>query len=143
MVFPTKHKAKISDRRSYPVGAELISAELSGVPQANVLQITFRDKYETLVSRGEPYSIFTVSYSGEREYYAGWCIWVWPVPRSAKHAVEEMLTVEMFPRIRDWLSRHASLHSRYGCHSIRVIFDELTVTLLLEERHTEGEAISN
>jgi hypothetical protein len=143
MVFPTKNKAKISSRRSYSVGAELISAELSGVPQSEALQIAFHDKYETLENRGEPYAIFTVSYSGERDYDAGWSITVRPVPRSAKHAVKEILTVEMFPRIRDWLPRHANLHSRYGCHSMRVIFDERAVTLLLEEHQTGGEAISN
>jgi hypothetical protein len=143
MVFPTKFKGRIPSRRSYPVGAELISAELSGVPQAEALQISFRDKYETLENRDEPYTIFRVSYSGERDYDAGWSIQVRPVPRGTKHAVKQMLTAEMFPRIRDWLSRHASLHSRHGFHSIEVIFDERAVTLLLEEHHPGGEALSN
>ena len=143
MVFATKFKGKIPSRCSYPVGAELISAELSGVPQADVLQISFHDKYETLENRSEPYGIFKVFYSGEREYDAGWNIVVRPVPRSAKHAVKEMLKTEMFPRIRDWLSRNGNQHSRYGYHSIEVIFDERAVTLLLEEHHPGGEALSN
>ena len=143
MVFPTRLKVKISSLRSYPVGAELISAQLLGVSQAKALQISFHEKYETLENRDEPYTIFSVSYSGERVSDDGWSITVWPVPRSAKRAVKQMLTTEMFPRIRDWLSRHANLRSRYGFHSIEVIFDERAVTLLLEERHSGGEALSN
>ncbi len=41
MLFPTTHKSKISSKLSYPVGAELISAELASVPQAATFGINF------------------------------------------------------------------------------------------------------
>ena len=87
MLFPTRFKATISSRLSYPVGAELITAELAGVPQAPI-EIQFYSKYERVKTRGEPYPVFEVSYSGtESPFEAGWHITVRPVPRALKHTI--------------------------------------------------------
>ena len=114
MLFPTKLRVKISSRLSYPVGAELISSELADVPQAQSLEVRFHGKYERMETRGQPYSIFTVSYAGTQSYQPGWSIEVRPVPRALKHAVKETLTSEFFPRIRKWLEDRADLNSRHG-----------------------------
>jgi len=119
--FPTRVRAKISSRLSYPVGAELISAELADVLQAESPEIWFLSKYERLKTRGEPYEILTVSYTSLELHESGWKIWVRPVPRELKHLVKEVLKAELFPRIRQWLTARAGRHSPDSCG---VIFDE-------------------
>jgi hypothetical protein len=143
MLFPTKLKAKISRRLSYPVGAELISSELADVPQAQSLEIRFQGKYERMETRGKPYSIFVVSYSGTQSYEPGWSIVVRPVPRALKHTVKEILTSELFPRIRKWLLDRADLDSRDGFDALAVVLNENCETLLkLDEWHTP-DVLSN
>jgi hypothetical protein len=142
--FPTRIKAKISSKFSYPLGAELISSELAGVPQAQSFEISFYAKYERIETRDKPYDIFTVSYSGTQSYLPGWRIQVRPVPRTLKHAVKDAMTGEFFPRIRQWLEKHSGLDSTYGGRSLAIIFDENADPFLrLEEWHTPGEALSS
>ena len=137
MLFPTKVKAKISSKLSYPLGAELISSELADVPQAQSLEISFHAKYEQIETRGKPYPIFTVAYSGTQSYPVGWSIDVRPVPRALKHRIKETFSCELFPSIRKWLGSHAALNSRHGFHALDVVLDEASKALLrLEERHT-------
>jgi hypothetical protein len=144
MLFPTRLRVKISSSLSYPVGAELISSELAGVPQAQSFEIRFYSKYERMESRGKPYSIFTVSYAGTQSYEPGWSIIVYPVPRALKHTVKKALTAEFFPRIRQWLEKNASLNGRHGAHSLSVVLDESNETLLkLKEYDSPGEALAN
>jgi hypothetical protein len=126
------------------MGAELISSELAGIPQAPSVEISFYSKYETMKTRGQPYAIFSVSYAGTQSFQPGWSIVIRPVPRALKHTVKEALTEEFFPSIRQWLHKYAGLNSRHGFHSLSVVFDERDETLLkLEERHAPGEAPSN
>jgi len=91
MPFPTRLKCKISSKLSYPLGAELISSELSDVPQAQGLEISFFSKYERMETRGEPYEILSVSYHPWETYDSGWRIEVRPVPRELKHLVKVAL----------------------------------------------------
>jgi len=141
MTFPTRVKAKISSKLSYPLGAELISSELAGVPQARILEINFHAKYERMETRGMPYSILKFSYSGPAGSYhprsIPWSIEVRPVPRALKHTVKESIVRDFFPRIRQWLEKHAGLTSTHGSHSLSVVFDGNCETLLkLQEFHS-------
>jgi hypothetical protein len=124
MPFPTRLKCKISGKLSYPVGAELISAQLADVPQAASFEISFFSKYERMKTRGEPYEILTVSYTPWEVHDSGWRIEVRPVPRELKHMVALALTTEFFPRIRQWLKAHTDPDGRYRWDSCGVIFDE-------------------
>ena len=130
MPFPTRLKCKISSKLAYPVGAELISSELSDVPQAQNLEVRFYSKYEPMETRGEPYEFLSVSYHPWENYDSGWRVEVRPVPRGLKHLVKEALTTEFFPRIRRWLKKRAGLNSRYGYYACGVIFDEKHEPLL-------------
>jgi hypothetical protein len=137
-------QVKISSRFSYPLGAELISSALEGVPQALQFSISFYPKYERLKHRGDTYEILSVGYSGTQSYQPGWNITVRPVPRHLKQTVREALKKEFLPRIRAWLEMHATLSSRYGTHSISVLLDEKDEEMLrLAEYDTPGEAFSN
>jgi hypothetical protein len=142
VLFPTRVKGRISGKLSYPVGAELISAELSEVPQAKNIQISFFNKYERIEDRGRPYSLFHVSYSGEKDYDPGWKITVHPVPRDKKRAVREMMRAQVFPQLRNWLVKYAAAYSRHGYHSFSAIFDEDAMTLRVEERNTPDDVVS-
>ena len=149
MLFPTLRKSKISSKLSYPVGAERISSELANVPQAPELDIRFYSGQNYfLENRGDPYPILTVWYQGTREGFLsdepGWHIQVRPIPRTLKRDVSDALKTEFFPQIRVWLTKHAFLSARYGRHSLSVVFDEKSETMLkLEEHHPSGEALSN
>jgi len=145
MLFPTRHRSKISSKLSYPVGAELISAQLATVPQARTFDISFSSAQNYfLKNRGDPYAIFSVWFAGTKEYEPGWHVRVQPVPRVLKHTVAAALKAEFFPQIRKWLVKYAPLDARHGAHIIRVIFDEKSETMLkLEEHHPCGEALSN
>ncbi len=145
MLFPTRHKSKISSKLSYPIGAELISSELAPVPQAQSFDIRFHDKYEWMETRGEPYPILTVHHNGTADFFdAGWHIAVEPIPRVLKHEIAAALKSEFFTLIRQWLQKDATLNARHGQHEVRVIFDERGETMLrLEEYHRPGEALSN
>jgi len=136
MLFPTKVKARISSKLSYPVGAELISSELASVPQAPSFAVEFLSKYERMEARGQPYWMFIVEFS-ERDLWPGWNIRVYPVPRALKHSVRQALISDYFPRIREWLEKHTDLQDRFGYHCIRVLFDaSREPPLKLEEHHT-------
>ena len=124
VVFPTRFKkAKISSRLSWPVGAELISAELVDVPQAANFEIAFSSKYETMETRGEPYEILTVGYTSFGIHDSDWKIRVGPVSRECKHSAREALKAEFFPRIRQWLEARADWDNKQ-VGSCGVIFDE-------------------
>jgi hypothetical protein len=141
MLFPTSgKKSRISSNLSYPVGAGLISAELEHVPQAASLEISFHSKYETMKTRGQAYSIFTVSYG----YFetGGWDIIVRPVPRALKQTAKEALVRDFFPSIRQWLQKYAALDSRHGSRWLSVVLDEKGEPLLkLEKDHTCGKVL--
>lgn len=119
----------------------MISAELSEVPQAEHIQLSFHDKYERIENRGRPYALFHVSYSGERDYDPGWQITVRPVPREKRYVVREMMKTQLFPQVRKWLAKHAAAHSRHGYHSFSAIFDEDAMTLRVEERNTPDDVV--
>ena len=143
MVFPTKLRVRVSARLSYPVGAELISSAFAKVPQAQGFEIRFHAKNERMEDRGQPYSIFTVSYAGTQSYEPGWSIVVRPVPRALKHKIKESLIRDCFPRIRQWLEKHADLNSRHGFHSLSVVLDEKDEALLKLREHHSADALSN
>lgn len=134
-LFPTRLRVRISSKLSYPCGAEQISSQLEGAPQAGEFEIYFFNRYERMETRGEPYSIFNVAYS-PTGFSQGWTIEVRPVPRLLKHAIKEALINEAFPRIRDWLKRHGEITSKHAWHSFSVIFDEKAESSLrFEEEH--------
>jgi len=92
-------------------------------------------------TRGAPYAIFTVSYAGTQSYQPGWSIEVRPVARALKHRVKATLTIDCFPRIRQWLQKHVDVESRHGYHALPVVLDERDETLLkIEERHPPGRS---
>jgi hypothetical protein len=90
-------------------------------------------------TRGEPYPVFRVSYAGTRCYQPGWSIEVRPVPRALKHAVQDAMTTEFLPAIREWLQNIGDLHSQYGQRAISVIMDERGETLLRLVDHTPAK----
>jgi hypothetical protein len=128
MLIPTRRKLKISSSFSYPLGAASISTELAGVPQAQSLEIDFSPKYERVKTKSEPYSIFTISYSGTRSHRdAGWRIDIRPVPQAETHGKGGPHPLTFFLT-----------------HSLSVVFNECDEPMLqLEEYHTPGEALSN
>ena len=101
MLFPTRLKCKISSKLAYPVGAELISSELQGVPQAQSLEIHFYSKYERMETQISPTQSLRSHMREPHSYAAG--LEMTQVIRSTclKHKVKEALTREfLILRIR-------------------------------------------
>jgi len=112
MLVPTRHKSKISSKLSYPVGAELISAELAAVPLADSFNINFSASQNYfLENRSDAYPILSVLYGGAVEpFEPGGHIRVQPVRRAFKHSVATALKSEFLRRsLIDWRNRPASL----------------------------------
>ena len=141
MLFPTKIKCKIASGLSYPVGAEIVSAELGDIPQASSVQVAFFDKYQRMENRGLPYTILSVCYAGDKSYDPGWNIEIRPVSKPKRAAVKDMLKANVFPRVREWMSKYAAVRSRHSHHTLNVILDETSMTIRFEEFHSPEDAV--
>ena len=119
MLIPTQKRMPIAKDLSYPVGAEIISRLLEGVPQYEVLKIYFV-AYETAatigrrITNGKPVVIFEARYYHHRpslnrarsfREFEEWELRVQPVPRENKFEARLMLVDEGLQRIRLWLTR--------------------------------------
>jgi hypothetical protein len=92
-LIPTRRRDKLRRRRSYAVGAELISEALAGTPQFEELSISFRHKswLEGTVS---------ITYDSTA---ATWRIEVSSVPSEIRSAVRRFLVATGLPALRAWL----------------------------------------
>jgi hypothetical protein len=136
-VIPTMSKAKISHLLSYPVGAEMVTRALDGVPQMNQLALQFyhwtdnalrRGNYEFLrveylkgVAPAEEYPIFLYRRPPLVQYQ--WEILVQPVPRIKRHNIRTYIGETALAAIKNWLMERAELKAR-GSTVLAFFFDE-------------------
>jgi hypothetical protein len=107
MLIPTRYKQRLPERFSYPVGAELLSQHLAGLPQFADLSVCFSDrptwrasKFQQMLADGSPYEIVTAS--AEPSAY----IYVYPVQRHLRHPARCALVSHGLPALRAWLAEH-------------------------------------
>jgi hypothetical protein len=133
-VIPTAYKTKIPKTLSYPVGSKAISEALTGVPQRELLKVCFWHLKGFAKDRvmGAPFRVLSASYSGPGTL-SGWTIYVHPVPRTLKHAIQSKLTSEALPKIKDWLVSNAHSLDREGGHQLTFYLDELKDEITSEE----------
>src|SRR5262249_36554272 len=70
-LIPTKYRSLISKELSYPVGAEIVSAALTGVPQFDVLRLSFYNdatpaNLRRHIARGAEVQVFRANYRNYR-----------------------------------------------------------------------------
>ena len=105
-LIPTQYKIRLSREFSYPVGAEILSESLAGVPQFSDLSIRFSDrptawasKFQRTIAEEADYKIITAGGLPPE-------LFVYPVLRRLKHAAHEALLARGLPLLREWLINH-------------------------------------
>jgi hypothetical protein len=127
-IFPTASRSKHSHLVSYPVGAEILSRGLYGVPQHNELKCTFstgslqRDLGKELIyvmSVGytkRARSHFDSGDAGERGVYdPRWEIWIFTVPLTYRSEIKQALVETGLPSmIKPWLMANTGIAGKTG-----------------------------
>jgi hypothetical protein len=134
MLIPTLYRAKLSKEFSYPVGAELLSESLLGVPHFGDFKLCFSDvvtawkvKFQLMIAEGLDYVII------KARLWEPWEIYVYPVQRQLKYAARGSLIAIGLPMLRNWMFRHEP-HSPLREPLCRVMFSPGTKAVYLRER---------
>lgn len=102
-LIPTGFRYSISKELSFPVGAELISKALFGVPDYDKLRLDF----SAYGDRARPHSVREMVEAGEQlaivNVWGNTNIRVEPVLREHKSVVRKVLSDIGLPRLRQWL----------------------------------------
>lgn len=118
-MIKTSHKDKLPQGMSYPVGAEILSNALVGVPQYEDLKISFwfenswlkkRDfRYNQKVKEQDEIMILKISHSSFSRFdFDKWRITVSSVPSTHKKQVSEQLIAHVLPELRQCLIKAGS-----------------------------------
>ena len=133
MLIPTGYKLRLPQRFSYPLGAELLSEHLAGVPQFADLRVCFSDRptawaseFQRTLADGVPYEIVRVSADPSTSIY------VYPVQSHLRHPAQQALVSHGLPALRTWLRDHFPVDPLRG-GSCRVMFDPPATTVFLRE----------
>lgn len=100
----TQSKEKIAKGHSYPVGTEVLSAALRGVPQYESIALSFwyKDEFwassynEKLRNRGE-IKVLRAEYGST---FREWRIHISSVPSAVKHQVSEAIVQKVLPALK-------------------------------------------
>lgn len=131
-LIPTRHKGPLAKGTSFPVGAELVSRELAGVPQYDSLEIGFygeKNPALLLTRNSSPilrfdYRMIQGSYSTCNSSWSqswlgpNWKITVYPMLSSERAKFRDYLDVKGWGLIRDWLTRQWPINGRLGSASL-------------------------
>ena len=135
-VIPSASKMKISQKLSYPVGAESISVALASVPQFMEIRLHFYTWSDHSLRRGH-YEFLRVEYLNNVRPLQEWPIWIpykrpaqgrWeivvqPVPRTVRHRVKQYITDFAFTQIAQWLTARKEL-TQQGGDILAFFYDE-------------------
>nr|WP_319395940.1 hypothetical protein [uncultured Desulfobacter sp.] len=148
LLIPTSYKEKLPKDISYPVGAELISQHLEGVPQFNELKLSFffwTGAYHNILNR-DIHTFLEVTYSRSENSISNtkknevtqwvtpeWRIGVSPVPGKIRKKVREVCIAEGFEIIKDWLLKDRPNNWYYGRKSIKLLYDATGEKLQFKE----------
>ena len=134
MLIPTLYKNKLPRELSFPVGAEILSEQLVGVPRFSEFRVCFSDsisawksKFRRILAEGTDYEIVSASLGLPK-------IMVYPVKRELRHQVREALLSDGLPKLRGWMMRR-SKPSELTSGFAGIIFSPSTLTVYLEERN--------
>ena len=113
-MIKTSHKDKLPQGMSYPVGAEILSNALVGVPQYEKLSISFNIRDECWVSsynqkikeKGEIAVLIVRHFLSY--HFDGWQIRISSVPSLHKKQVSEQLITQVLPELRQRLIKVGS-----------------------------------
>lgn len=139
MLIPTTSKQRLPQGFSYPVGAELLSEHLAGLPQFADLRVCFSgsptwqaSKFQQTLADGSPYEIVTAAAEPSESIY------VYPVRSPLRPAARRALVSRGLPALRAWLAEHFPVDPLRPAFC-RVMFDPPAATVFLRERVASHE----
>jgi hypothetical protein len=147
-LIPTNSKFKLPKTLSYPIGAEVVSQGLAGVPQIDDLRLTFsyHSSFEKEYKQDHPFKIFEAEFHKsdmnltmsndfieKGAYEEKWELTVYPVPREKKSAAHHLLLEEGLPGIARWLATERTPLWRTGRKTISILFDQSEESISFQE----------
>jgi hypothetical protein len=103
-MIKTSTKEKLPKGKSYPIGAEVISSHLEGVPQYNLLSITFwvqdqffASEYNKKIKSKGKIVVVDADYSPT---FDEWKIRINSIPSEFRSVVYEQLTEQALPELK-------------------------------------------
>ena len=107
-MIPTKSKTKIPHRWSYPIGAELVSQTLKGIPQYDNIYLSFLwiNPASRLAHHDKSkLHLLTIAYTNPEQIAINenWSVNVSAVPSELKMSVRDYFQTEIFARVRAWM----------------------------------------
>jgi len=126
-VIPTASRVKISQKLSYPAGAESITIALASVPQLTEIRLHFYSWSDRGVRHGH-YEFLRVEYLNDarslekwpiqslykRPTQGRWEIVVQPVSRTVRHRVKQYIADSGLAQIAQWLTERKEMAQRGG-----------------------------
>jgi hypothetical protein len=135
VLIPTLYKTRLSREFSYPVGAELLSEQLEGVPNFAEFHICFSDvvsawksKFQQILATGADYEVIRA------RLWTPFEIFIYPVRRPLKHAVQEALLSTGLPKMREWILSQPTPSSLKFASGL-ILFSPPTLSVRFEERN--------
>jgi hypothetical protein len=146
-IFPTITRSKHSKFVSYPVGAEILSRILDGVPQHNAITCSFVAGNPQRTLSEEKTRVLDIRYRRrDRSFHDGenadalgvfqprWEIWVYDVPVAMRHEVKTLLVEDALPNAaRNWLIKQASIDGKFGNAAICFDYSKIDKVLFVSE----------
>jgi hypothetical protein len=153
IVVQTRHKSRLAQGFSYPLGLQDLQKALGDLSQAAELHVSFYDcppgahnmQFRSSVKRDLPHQVLEAYFAKwdkqpsisnstfTDEYLRGqWSIIVYPVA-SVRRSVARRLLIDALPSVRDWLSRTRPESWYYGQRVCELRFDPLEGTIAVTE----------
>lgn len=148
-MIPTAFKQQIPRFLSYPVGAQVISTALEGVPHSEDIHLCFHgasfpaEESLRAMREGRPHRILHVRFTPERSpgysgsndfvergwYKPKWELWIYPVLREQKHVANQLLKAVALPVVGDWMRLSTNAGWNLSQHELRFEFRPVEGTL--------------
>jgi hypothetical protein len=139
-IFPTSRRDRQSRLLSYPIGTEILSHALNGVPQRDHLQCWFSASDHLRLQRATQLAVLSISYRRRRitqsdprnalelgRLAPNWTICVYGVLRQHRHQIREALIGHILPGpARQWLMKEAPEHGIFADCGITLSVDLTT-----------------
>jgi hypothetical protein len=147
-VFTTSSRAKHSKRVSYPIGAEILSRALDGVPQHSVITCTFtagnphrnvgKEQFRVMHVhyRKRPRSFYDGKNAASRGVFAAfWDIWIYDVLVEHRADIRHALIETGLPNlVRPWLIANAVNDGKVGEAIISLEYNTVEKVLMSDMR---------
>ncbi len=148
-IFPTIDRPKHSKLLAYPIGAEVLSRALDGVPQHGKVACEFfagnphheQNKRQLLYFMAITYEKVARSFHhGPLSEVRGvfdprWRIHIHAVPAETRAAIKQQLIENILPStVYDWLCEKAAMTGRTGTAALILNYDQSKAQIITEKR---------